>query len=1092
MATASDRMEVEEPPPSVGDGRARDFTTHASSSKSPIQPIQAGRPIKTSKCAFCRKDHKKCVRTSDSEKCERCKNLNYTCFGALEAAVANSPKRSLNYIKCNFCREAKQKCLPEDRAWPAICDRCRERGLPCSEPGITRKRPRVDSGPSRIVGHTAIETYRPPKSVQPSGRTSATPKKTPQPSPLTTYQLPSTFDERNVQTTTIGTTDDSNLAILSHAATIHQKDSTVPPKLPLTYVTPSKDYALTRFQLTPARERWQRAIRYIIRRLRIDNIASVFLYAPQPDGTALCNVCTNLGLSRESFVVPSKEHYSRLKRELGDFKLVEYKDRLDRLLPVTWLQPQYAKTARHSSEEIRLGNIGTIRKRGLICSFCRLIWNSAKDQVAVSDIANIDDLIVNAMWQIDGRQLFEIGSQKNSPTKAENRRIRLRWSNGLSTESPMLNDSYIVLVADEKTPWNSNFLGCPIDINKSITTTAKDWVQRCQRHHPHNSEMSEEYFRWEEAISPSFRLVDVDHMRLVIPDQDMPRYVALSYTWGRDGTDFYIDKENIEKFERLMEKKGVESVWSELPRTIQDAIYLTKELGLRYIWIDVLCTMFDNLQVDHRIMAQIFSKSFLTICAADGIGQDAGLKALHPTRSIPVQHIERCPPGLDLMVLHPAETYIRQSEWNRRGWTFQERFLSTRCLIFVANRVYWECRDANASEDIIEDSREPVWSIDMIYNPLKIMGGLQDQPRAVHAYMRCVEAYSQRRLWRPDDVLKAFEAVGKMLGTALKTDLLYGLPSSFLDLALLWEFKEAPDDARRRQSSDTRMFPTWSWAGWERPIKYRDSTLAGTLSDIPAWLSNRTWIYWYVRDRYNIPRLLHKSGQHEATAISRPQMTPKLGSPVSKFKKEERDMHERMMPALETREVAIQSYQQQPLKWPGQNRSTFFKSVPNLQFEAMDVDNEVPEDLEHRDTKYLQFWTWSGFFRLDDRPLTSSSNLGPGLWRFGILDYKDDFCGTIVLDHQWAEASFTEKGVDAVYEFVAISEAKNFTPEEFDSWTYYIPKAREESEWDLWYVLLVEKVDDVVVRRVGLGKVFQEAFDNSCLPKKEWREFIMA
>jgi hypothetical protein len=170
----------------------------------------------------------------------------------------------------------------------------------------------------------------------------------------------------------------------------------------------------------------------------------------------------------------------------------------------------------------------------------------------------------------------------------------------------------------------------------------------------------------------------------------------------------------------------------------------------------------------------------------------------------------------------------------------------------------------------------------------------------------------------------------------------------------------------------------------------------------------------------------------------------------------------------------------------------FFKSIPNIEFDSMDVDREEPENVELRDTKYLQFWTWSGFFRLHHTPLPTSSNLAYGLSRFGILDDRNDFCGTIVLPDQWAGRIAQEPARDTVYEFVAISEAKNFSPEEFDGWTYYIPKEREESEWDLWYVLLVEKIDDVVVKRMGLGKVFQDAFENSCSPGKEWREFVMA
>ena len=669
-----------------------------------------------------------------------------------------------------------------------------------------------------------------------------------------------------------------------------------------------------------------------------------------------------------------------------------------------------------------------------------------------------------------------------------------------------LNDAFIVLVADGKRSWDNNFLGRPIDISGSITTITKDWVEQCQRHHPHSSENPIEKFHWGDVIGPSFRLIDVGQMRVVMPDQDMPQYVALSYAWGRDGTDLFFRREQAAEFNQLSERRGVANIWHKLPTTIQDAITLVKALEFRFLWIDVLCTIFDDSEMDHRAIAQIFTKSFLTICAADGTGQNAGLRALHTARKEPVQHIEKCSPGIELMVLHPAETYIGQSEWNRRGWTFQERFLSTRCLIFVADRVYWECRDANASEDIVEDLREPGWSVDMIYNPLRFMGDLKNLQHATRAYMQCVEAYSTRKFHRTDDVLKGFGAVGSLLGRLLKADLLYGLPTSLLDLALLWEFKIAPNDARRRQSPDTRKFPSWSWAGWEGPITYKASTLSGITSDIPSWIAAHTWISWYVRDRYNITRLLHKLGQEPKSPTSRPSITsstPRLSSPSSKFKREGFESVAMIATSpigLETRETATQQSLTAvpfPVKWQNLNRSMFYKSVPGLQSDTMDLsmDNSLPEEPSSRDTKYLQFWTWSAFFRLSHYPLSTSSTLGPGLWRFGILDYKDDFCGTIVLDHQWLENNFSLGGLDACYEFVAISEARGFDEEEVgkEGWNYYIPKDREESEWDLWYVLLVEKVDSVVVRRVGSpGKVFQEAFENSCVPGKEWREFIMA
>lgn len=61
LPTDTEKMEAEEPPP--GGGKASRITTHDNGPPSPSQPLQAGRPIKTSKCAFCRKDHKK-VRSS--------------------------------------------------------------------------------------------------------------------------------------------------------------------------------------------------------------------------------------------------------------------------------------------------------------------------------------------------------------------------------------------------------------------------------------------------------------------------------------------------------------------------------------------------------------------------------------------------------------------------------------------------------------------------------------------------------------------------------------------------------------------------------------------------------------------------------------------------------------------------------------------------------------------------------------------------------------------------------------------------------------------------------------------------------------------
>jgi hypothetical protein len=64
-------------------------------------------------------------------------------------------------------------------------------------------------------------------------------------------------------------------------------------------------------------------------------------------------------------------------------------------------------------------------------------------------------------------------------------------------------------------------------------------------------------------------------------------------------------------------KRGIDFV--RLPRTLQDAIMMTRYLDLQYIWIDCLCIVQDDkLDWDREAgnMADTYSNSYLTIAAA--------------------------------------------------------------------------------------------------------------------------------------------------------------------------------------------------------------------------------------------------------------------------------------------------------------------------------------------------------------------------------------------------------------------------------------------------------------------------------------------
>jgi hypothetical protein len=130
----------------------------------------------------------------------------------------------------------------------------------------------------------------------------------------------------------------------------------------------------------------------------------------------------------------------------------------------------------------------------------------------------------------------------------------------------------------------------------------------------------------------------------------------------------------------------------------------------------------------------------------------------------------------------------------------------------------------------------------------------------------------------------------------------------------------------------------------------------------------------------------------------------------------------------------------------------------------------------------LQFWTWRTELHVATREPSNETvlkNSTSGMCQCDIVDKEGDWCGSIVLAKKWI---LEREG--SLLPFVAISDAKAFTKQECPVWTYYIPKGRDESEWDLYYVLLLERnAERGVWERAGLGKVFQAAFR-----EKTWDE----
>lgn len=504
------------------------------------------------------------------------------------------------------------------------------------------------------------------------------------------------------------------------------------------------------------------------------------------------------------------------------------------------------------------------------------------------------------VWEVDGRQArgrrtstFTV-EEEDTQYSNVSRRIRFWWKQ----RDGKVQESYILFVPppDPMVPnsdgsgyqrgkWaKAEFLAREFDPEKSQYALIGSWLNICEKHEPKCTE-AYELDRFEYLRSQTwFGVIDVVQMKLCsLPEPsegDKSLYVALSYVWGRPtGQDHRTLRANVSQ---RTYPGGIEE--RTLPKTIRQAIQLTRDLGLRYIWIDSLCIVQDSyssFKLNAEMMDLIYRNAHLTICAADGEGSGEGLSALDPMKAEkPIaQYVE----GIKLQVSRPSESVIRDSVWNQRGWTFQERILSPRCLLFVKGRFYFQCRKSNMSQDIYPDPTGNGLSMDWMNSPLRTLSGLKTRP--IWLYMTCVSLYTGRHLTNAEDILPAFEGVAGLMRNHMHGDLagfLYGLPPSHFDLALLWEPLSAqkrrePSKNGRYGQVDTEL-PSWSWAGWTdasidkksfsardsasssgkkskefssdkgSQVKYKNETLDGCFADVHEWLLQHTWIQWFIRD----------------------------------------------------------------------------------------------------------------------------------------------------------------------------------------------------------------------------------------------------
>jgi len=381
------------------------------------------------------------------------------------------------------------------------------------------------------------------------------------------------------------------------------------------------------------------------------------------------------------------------------------------------------------------------------------------------------------------------------------------------------------------------------------------WMQECAERHGHMCSADAA------SPAPSFgeiRVVDVvaDCVVWRDPAADHCRFLALSYCWGRPGVEpLRLLRENKDS---LQEPGCLETL--DVPRTIRDAMKSTKELGIRYLWVDSLCIMQDSVEDQAHfipMMDKIYGGAFLTIIAASGEDFNAGLPGVRPDTRQPRQeqvlmwrkvrpdesaeaaaHPDQVYLKRDLLLmttLRPQgleqDHYLDDTKWNTRGWTFQERLLSNRCLTFTEQQVYWECQHASWCEEshfdfwcqrVMRYSREP--SLRPLPAADATPSPAQHTPSEYEEWSRQLYrftlTYTRRQLHDQSDYLHAFAGALNGLTSSWGEEFFWGFPRSAFEQHLMWSGGSRGMRHGIHVANDWNgnkfacRFPSWSWLAW--------------------------------------------------------------------------------------------------------------------------------------------------------------------------------------------------------------------------------------------------------------------------------------
>ncbi|EQB45372.1 hypothetical protein CGLO_15766 [Colletotrichum gloeosporioides Cg-14] len=433
----------------------------------------------------------------------------------------------------------------------------------------------------------------------------------------------------------------------------------------------------------------------------------------------------------------------------------------------------------------------------LYCNFCHLIvalHDELKTKHAI-EFADLDKgkIAVYSRNARDGRKQFLLGPNMPDMNTPPAERETIIFHN----------------FPDSRFPWE----GIPYDCDMSDTAGSeecllllKHWIEKCQTSHtdcpPSDHPLPTRVL---DVTAKPPKLVTTANL-----SQRDEKYIALSHCWG-PSQPLRTLKTNIG-----LHQDGIDL--SSMPQTFKDAIDVTRYLGMRYIWIDSLCIVQDDVldwEYEAARMADVYGFAYLVLgasSASDGTKGFLGRRS-HIRGSVTVP-CSASPRKFSKIHYRPVLDHSKalfsanfDGPLSERGWAFQERALAKRFVSFGEFELQWACRSLEDCECDEFDLRK---SHDAHY---------------FHRQWRksVVTPYSGRKLTFQADKLVALSAISRVFQERVDDEFLAGLWRRELVHDLSW------NRSRLEESGGCLGAPSWSWASVDGAVSWWKSSFVESL-----------------------------------------------------------------------------------------------------------------------------------------------------------------------------------------------------------------------------------------------------------------------